>query len=51
MSIGGVDILITGHNKRYILEVNHTAGFVGMEKATGENIAKIYLEHAIKEAK
>ena len=51
MSIGGVDILITSDKKRYILEVNHTAGFVGMEKATGKNIAKLYVEHAIGEAK
>ena len=51
MSIGGVDILITEDDKRYILEVNHTAGFVGMEKATGVNIAKIYLEHSIEKAK
>lgn len=51
MSIGGVDILITREDKRYILEVNHTAGFVGMEKATGKNIGKVFVEHAIKNAK
>jgi RimK family alpha-L-glutamate ligase len=51
MSIGGVDILIDKNKKMYILEVNHTAGFVGMEKATEENIAKIFVEHAIKNAK
>jgi len=51
MSVGGVDILITEDNKRYILEVNHTAGFVGMEKATGKNIGALYVEHAIENAK
>lgn len=51
MSVGGVDILIDKNDKRYVLEVNHTAGFVGMEKATGENIGKLFVEHAIKEAK
>lgn len=51
ISVGGVDILITADNKRYILEVNHTAGWVGMEKATRENITKIYLEYALKNAK
>ena len=51
MSIGGVDILITEDNKRYILEVNHTAGFVGMELATNQNIGKLYVEHAIENAK
>ena len=50
MSIGGVDILMTEANKRYILEVNHTAGFVGMEKATGENIGRLFLKHAIVNA-
>ncbi len=51
MSVGGVDILITKDNKRCILEVNHTAGFVGMEKATRKNIAKVYLNHAIETAR
>lgn len=51
MSVGGVDILIDKNDKKYILEVNHTAGFVGMEKATGENIGKVYVEHAIANAK
>ncbi|OGM18543.1 hypothetical protein A2686_03000 [Candidatus Woesebacteria bacterium RIFCSPHIGHO2_01_FULL_38_10] len=50
MSVGGVDILIDESGKRYILEVNHTAGFVGMEKATGKNIGRLYLEHALKYA-
>ena len=51
LSIGGVDMLITEDNKRYILEVNHTAGFIGMEKALGQNIGKIWVEHAIANAK
>ena len=50
MSVGGVDVLITENGRKYILEVNHTAGFLGMEKATGENIGKIYVEHAIEKA-
>ena len=51
MSVGGVDILIDKNDKKCILEVNHTAGFVGMEKATGQNIGKVYVEHAIANAK
>lgn len=51
MEIGGVDMLITPGNKRYIIEVNHTAGWLGMEKATGENITKLWLNYAIKSAK
>lgn len=50
MPVGGVDILLAGA-KMYVLEVNHTPGFVGMEQATGENIAKIYLDYAVKNAK
>lgn len=51
LQIGGVDMLITADNKRYILEVNHTAGFIGMEKATGINIGKIWMEYALANAK
>ncbi len=51
LSVGGVDILISPDNRRYVLEVNHTAGMIGMEKATGKNITKIYVEHAISNAR
>ena len=50
LSVGGVDILITPEGKRYLLEVNHNPGIEGIESATGENIAKTYLLHAIKSA-
>jgi len=50
MTVGGVDVLIRKDGKKVVLEVNHTAGFVGMEKATGENITKKYVEHAIEKA-
>lgn len=51
MSVGGVDMLIGPGGRKYILEVNHTPGFTGMEKAAGGNIAKIFIEHAIANAK
>lgn len=51
MTVGGVDVLIDKENKKYILEVNHTAGMVGMEEATGENITQIYVKHVIEKAK
>jgi len=51
MTVGGVDILIDKDDNRYVLEVNHIAGFVGMEKATDKNIGKLFVEHTIKEAK
>lgn len=49
--IAGVDMLITKNDQRYLLEVNHTAGFIGMEKATKENIARLFIQHAIENAK
>lgn len=51
MSVGGVDILIDKKGNRFILEVNHTAGFVGMEEATKKNIGKIFVEHTLEQAK
>lgn len=51
LQIGGVDMLITEDNTRYILEVNHTAGFIGMELATSTNIGKIWVEYALNNAK
>lgn len=50
VNVGGVDMLIDESGKRYILEVNHTSGMLGMEKATGKNITKIYVEYAIAKA-
>jgi len=51
MTTAGIDVLITKDNQQYVLEVNHTPGFVGMEKATNKNIAQIFIKHAIKTAK
>lgn len=51
MSVGGVDVLMTKDKARkVILEVNHTAGMIGMELATSQNITKIYVEHALANA-
>ncbi|MBI2007399.1 MAG: 30S ribosomal protein S6--L-glutamate ligase, partial [Candidatus Blackburnbacteria bacterium] len=50
LAVGGVDLLIT-ENRRYVLEVNHTPGMLGMEAATGENITRAYLEYAVEHAK
>ena len=51
LAIAGVDMLIDKTGKRYILEVNHTPGMLGMEEATGENITRMYLEYVIGNAK
>jgi len=49
LTFAGVDLLII-EDKTYVLEVNHTPGFIGMEKATGQNLGKIWIEQAIKKA-
>jgi RimK family alpha-L-glutamate ligase len=51
LDIAGVDVLIDKEDRAYILEVNHTPGMLGIEKATGENISKKYIEYAIANAK
>lgn len=50
LSIAGVDVLIDDQGTNYILEVNHTPGFVGMEKALGENIGKKIIQFSIEKA-
>jgi gamma-F420-2:alpha-L-glutamate ligase len=51
LELAGVDVLIDKSDKKYILEVNHTPGMLGMEAATGDNITKKYLDYAIAHAK
>ena len=50
MSVAGVDVLIAEDDQKYILEVNHTPGFTGMELAQKQNIGIKFVEHAIKNA-
>lgn len=47
LDFGGVDFIMTKDGP-VIMEVNATAGFKGMEEATGENIAKILVEQFLK---
>lgn len=51
LDIAGVDLLIKENDDAVILEVNHTPGMLGIEKATGENIAGMYVSYAIENAK
>ncbi len=50
LEIAGVDILIEPNGKKYILEVNHTPGFEGMEKALNSNIGSKFLEYVLDAA-
>ena len=45
----GIDLLIGENNEPILCEVNSNAFFGGIEKVTGENIAKCYVEYIIKE--
>ncbi|MBI3397202.1 RimK family alpha-L-glutamate ligase [Candidatus Woesebacteria bacterium] len=47
LGIAGVDLLIKENDEALVLEVNHTPGMLGIERATGENITKMYLEYAL----
>lgn len=49
--IAGVDLALTTDNKPYIIEVNRTPGFRGLEKATGQNIAKEIAKTVLEIAK
>lgn len=41
----GIDLLYGDNDQPYICEVNSNAFFLGMEKATGKNIARLYAEY------
>ena len=45
----GVDILYGENDSPIVCEVNSNAFFEGMEKATGKNVAKAYVDYIIGE--
>jgi ribosomal protein S6--L-glutamate ligase len=47
LDVAGVDIMNTDEGP-IVIEVNSTPGFIGLEKATGKNIAKMILDAAIQ---
>lgn len=50
LKMAGVDVLIDESGTEYILEVNHTPGFAGMEKALGDNIGKKVIQSSVQSA-
>lgn len=50
LSIAGVDILESISGPK-IIEINSSPGFEGIEKVTGQNIAKLILQYALKVAR
>lgn len=51
LDYGGVDLLYGEDGKPVLCEVNSNAFFLGMEKTTGINVAKIYAEYMIDQMK
>ena len=49
LDYAGVDLLYGEHGQPILCEVNSSAFFLGMEKATGINVAKLYAEYMIKQ--
>jgi ribosomal protein S6--L-glutamate ligase/gamma-F420-2:alpha-L-glutamate ligase len=49
LDYAGVDLLYGEHGQPILCEVNSNAFFLGMEKATGINVAKLYAEYMIKQ--
>jgi len=50
LDIAGVDMMISPGGT-VISEVNYSPGFKGMKQATGQNIAKMILDHAVTHLK
>ena len=48
LQVAGVDMMLDDEEGPVILEVNGTPGFMGLEKATGLNIAEHFLKAAVK---
>jgi ribosomal protein S6--L-glutamate ligase len=46
LDVAGVDLIET-HDGPKVMEVNSSPGFDGLEKATGRDIARLILEHAV----
>ncbi|MCG6909175.1 MAG: RimK family alpha-L-glutamate ligase [Deltaproteobacteria bacterium] len=46
LDIAGVDMIVDGHGRSYIVEVNYSPGFKGLEKATGLDIAGCMIDCA-----
>ncbi|MBW3581991.1 MAG: RimK family alpha-L-glutamate ligase [Euryarchaeota archaeon] len=46
LDIAGVDLIYSDHGP-LVMEVNSSPGFEGLEKATGQDIARIIMEHSI----
>jgi ribosomal protein S6--L-glutamate ligase len=48
LEIAGVDMIIDGHNRVHVLEVNYSPGFKGLEAHTGLDIASRVIRYVAK---
>ncbi|MBW1891328.1 MAG: RimK family alpha-L-glutamate ligase [Deltaproteobacteria bacterium] len=51
LDIAGIDLIVDRHDDIYVIEVNYSPGFKGLEKATGLDIAGCMIDCAIAKAK
>ena len=50
LDIAGVDLIVDKHNDIYLIEVNYSPGFKGLEQATGLDIAGCMIDCAVAKA-
>jgi ribosomal protein S6--L-glutamate ligase len=48
LEIGGVDVIVNKNNRAYVIEVNYSPGFKGMEAATGTDIAGKIIDYTVR---
>lgn len=46
LEVAGVDLLRDGQGRHYLMEVNHSPGFQGLEQATGLDVAGLLVDYA-----
>jgi ribosomal protein S6--L-glutamate ligase len=47
LELAGVDLMLTPQGEPWLVEVNYTPGFRGLEEATGRDIAGLILDYAL----
>ena len=47
LDIAGVDLIIDGEDRVFVIEVNYSPGFKGLEAATGLDIAGLIIDYAV----
>lgn len=48
LDVAGVDLVLDAKGVYYVMEVNHSPGFQGLEEATGLDVAGLLISHALE---